>query len=126
MQTLCYLLHHQNQEVPQDPHIHVSLFLDLAIVCDKYLCTDAIKFMSDVWFTGLVPGADLEQAEKLLVISYLLDEPSVFRTMTNHLLLNTIDGHLHQQLECETDDVFPVAIYSKYHTYADRLAPHAQ
>jgi len=80
MELLCNIFHMQMSEVPDK--LDMKSFADFAVLCDKYDCREAIRFQAKVWVFGLISDPDAPNFEKLLFVTYVLDLPHEFRTVT--------------------------------------------
>lgn len=81
MAIFCQAVHHQSNSVPK-PVTPIQLE-SLAILCDKYDCTKALKPWTIVW---LMDALDLkpsnEDSIKLFFAAYVFDIPNAFSTLS--------------------------------------------
>ena len=113
VETLCYLLHHQNQQLPDISNIEIADFMKLTIVCDKYNCTEAISFMSCLWFETLPSSNNEDELRKLLVISYLLNNPFIFERISKQLILISVESFLDVPQDDSVYELLSFKVYSK-------------
>ncbi|QDS75765.1 hypothetical protein FKW77_008691 [Venturia effusa] len=87
MVLLCNILHFRSQELPSPDEMSVAgrLFL-FATVVHKYACINAVKPISAGWLSNQVVVKSI-QVEKLLVISYKLENAALFSSSSEALLL---------------------------------------
>ena len=75
MRTICYILHHRNDLVPQQ--LTTKEVLQIAIAVDKYNLEVALQYASVEW---LKPRASVERVEMghLLAAAFLFDNDDMF------------------------------------------------
>lgn len=78
MTILCNLLHHRAEDVPKIDKTSIELVADVAKLCDKYACMNALSFVSKVWLKELVPHAGESQCGQVIVVAHLLDDHTAF------------------------------------------------
>jgi hypothetical protein len=94
MRTICCVIHHRNDLVPENPT--TKEVLQIAIVVDKYDLKVALKFAILEW---LKPRSHphrvvLEERGHLLAAAFLLNSSETFITYTNRLLLTNSRSYL--------------------------------
>jgi hypothetical protein len=84
MRTICYVIHHRNDLVPQ--HLTAEEVLQIVTLVNKYDLKVALKSASVEW---LKPGVNAETKEMwfLLAAAFLLDDAEAFKTYTITLIL---------------------------------------
>lgn len=95
LKVICAVIHHQNNEVPQD--LAAGEILGIAVAADKYDCVDALKFASANW---LLPGG--KEAKDLMLLAaaaHLFQNAQAFKDITRELVLNHDGPYL--ALACE-------------------------
>jgi hypothetical protein len=84
MTLLCRILHLQATEVPRQ--LDIVTLADLAVLCDKYACADAVRPWIRVWVLELLAGSDSKDCEKLIMVTFALDLPDEFYKVTQGLI----------------------------------------
>ncbi|KAF2807992.1 uncharacterized protein BDZ99DRAFT_489516 [Mytilinidion resinicola] len=108
MRTICYVIHHRNDLVPQ--HLPAKEVLQIAIEVDKYELVIALKFASLEW---LKPQASAERVEMghLLAAVFLFDNTDLFMANILTLILH-YDGSYLDFLDDEfTSQIIPLRIF---------------
>ena len=113
MQKLCCLLHNQSEAQQRVSGTKISEFVEFAIVCDKYMCTDAVKVATLAWLAELQPAAGVEELQKLLVSTYFLDEPEKFLQISKQLAMDSKDSFLKLPTEENLYELLPFKIYGE-------------
>jgi hypothetical protein len=80
MEILCNIFHLRMLEVPEE--LALKSLADFALLCDKYDCREAVRFHVKSWVLGHISNPDAPDYEKLLFVTYVLDLPHEFRTVT--------------------------------------------
>ncbi|MCJ1439292.1 hypothetical protein MMC27_008684 [Xylographa pallens] len=98
MRTICCVVHHRNDLVPQ--HLTAKEVLQISIEVDKYDLKVALKYASVEW---LKPRVNAERVEmgNLLAAAFLFDNTDVFMAHTIALIL-----HYHGSYLAFLDDEF--------------------
>lgn len=91
MILLCNILHFRSQEVPSANEISTGgrLFFFASMV-HKYACINAVRPISAGWLSNQTVVESI-QMEKLLVISYRLEDAILFSSSSQKLLLTSED-----------------------------------
>jgi hypothetical protein len=113
MVMLCHILHHQNADLKPISTTELAKLVDLAILCDKYMCTDAVKTTCLPWVKSLRSTASIEELQKLLVVCYFLDEPAVFRRISKQLTTESVDSFLQLSAEDSLHELLPLKMYGE-------------
>jgi hypothetical protein len=91
MVLLCNILHFRSREISSVDEISNSdRLVFFASVVHKYACINAVRPISDGWLSNR-NITDSIQAEKLLVISFRLDDAALFASTSQELVLCTAD-----------------------------------
>ncbi|KAF2135726.1 uncharacterized protein K452DRAFT_346706 [Aplosporella prunicola CBS 121167] len=88
MMVICSVFHFQYDHTQHYPDM--AELKDIALLCDKYQCSPAIFLHSQMWMERLMKDAmkkKFDGYEDLLGISYLFDNPDVFKRLTLDLIL---------------------------------------
>jgi hypothetical protein len=70
---ICKIIHIQTSQL--QTKLTAIAFANLAIVCNKYDCLDAVRAWSMIWVASLLQTPDAPEFEKLLLTTYLLELP---------------------------------------------------
>lgn len=91
MVLLCNILHFRSQEVPSVEEISIGgrLFFFASMV-HKYACINAVRPISAAWLSNQTVVQSI-QMEKLLVISYRLEDATLFSSSSQELLFTSED-----------------------------------
>lgn len=84
MRTICCIVHHRNDLVPQ--HLTAKEVLQIAIEIDKYDLKITLKYASVEWLKPRV-NAERVEMEHLLSAAFLFDNTDVFMAHTLALIL---------------------------------------
>jgi hypothetical protein len=107
MTILCNILHHKNREIPR--LLTLQTLSSIAVLCDKFDCTEVVTPWSTLWLQTWVDSANEESVEKLLFITYALDIPDMF-TKVSHSLLANCAGQLGFNSIPEAHDLLPESL----------------
>jgi len=88
---LCNILHLRHRQIPRV--ITLDTLTNMAVICDKYDCKDAVTSWSIIWLQSWVGSTGTDEMEKLLFIAYGLNIPDMF-TKISHSLLTLHAGPL--------------------------------
>ncbi|KAH4420349.1 hypothetical protein HBI70_043150 [Parastagonospora nodorum] len=83
--------------------ISISRLADLAILCDKYQCTEAVSSWARVEIAQKLSYPDAPAFEKLLFITYVLDLPLEFGQVSSRLTYDRIITISYQTATHSTD-----------------------
>jgi hypothetical protein len=111
MQLICAIIHHQNQDVPDN--LSARNILGVAVAADKYDCVLALRFASETWF-----GGHNEEAGDQVVLAaaaYLLWNEKAFREITKTMIL-THNGSYHKLCSEEVESVMNWKVFCKWFT----------
>ncbi|KAM0419074.1 hypothetical protein ACHAPT_012013 [Fusarium lateritium] len=89
MLLLCKVLHFKFKGIPEQPR--TSLLLALAGVCDKYHCTQALKYCGALWLRNWLRDMvdpSIEDVSRLLIFAYVADLPDEFCDVAWKLVLH--------------------------------------
>ncbi|RSM06191.1 hypothetical protein CEP52_005869 [Fusarium oligoseptatum] len=92
MLLLCRVLHFKFKGIPDQPRS--NLLLALAGVCDKYQCTQTLKYCGALWlrnWTASLPDVEegsIENISRLLIFAYVADLPHEFCEVAWMLVLH--------------------------------------
>jgi len=76
----CRLVHMQTKDLVHEPSFEE--LADLAIVCDKYHCTESMRSWLRVWITKKLASPKARNFEKLIFVTYVCDLPKEFEEVT--------------------------------------------
>ena len=91
MRTICCIVHHRNNLVPQ--HLTAKEVLQISIEVDKYDLKVALKYASVEWLKPQVSGERVEMGN-LLAAAFLFDNTDVFMAHTIALILHYNGSYL--------------------------------
>jgi len=91
MWTICCIVHHRNDLVPQ--HLTAKEVLQIAIEVDKYDLKIALKYASVGWLKPRVNAERMEMGH-LLAAAFLFDNTDVFMAHTLVLILHYTGSYL--------------------------------
>ena len=80
MILLCKIVHMQTKDLVQEPSF--GELADLAMVCDKYHCTESVRWWLRFWNTKKLALPEARNFEKLIFVTYLCDLPQEFEEVT--------------------------------------------
>jgi hypothetical protein len=107
LRLLCLITHLQTARI--NDSITLSNLADLAMVCDKYQCTEAITDWSKLQIARQLAKSWTPMHAKLLFVTYVLDLPGEFNQAVLHMLRGS-----RQTLGCEAashgTNIIPLAI----------------
>lgn len=92
MLLLCRVLHFNFNGIPDQPRS--NLLLALAGVCDKYQCTQALKYCGALWLRNWTSSlsdekeTSIEDISRLLIFAYVADLPHEFCEVAWALVLH--------------------------------------
>lgn len=81
---ICKITHVQISELERT--LSASALADLALVCHKYNCADAVRAWGVIWVTSHLESPNASGFEKTLLASYLLDLPHEFFKVSQSLI----------------------------------------
>ena len=89
MKILCHFIHGRTSSVPTE--MSNADLLKLAILTDKYKCTDLTHLASSFWLRERCQSlpATWPEIVTLLHTAWLFNEPASFRTITKKIVLDT-------------------------------------
>ena len=108
MLVLCQVLHFRKVEGCPS----INLLNNVAILCDKYDCSQALHFASSTWLAAYLPFVDQPNHEGLLADAYLFKNPAYFQAYTKRLI-TTCSGTFDQVFLYGGGDVLPAWVKSK-------------
>ncbi|KAH6868410.1 hypothetical protein BKA58DRAFT_194529 [Alternaria rosae] len=88
MTLFCKFIHMQTANLTREPSF--DDLPDLAIICDKYGCTESIRSWLQVWISQKLKSPRALKFEKLVFVTYVCDLPRDFQQVTLVLLRDTI------------------------------------
>jgi hypothetical protein len=97
---ICKIIHIQTLQF--QTKLTITVFANLAIVCNKYDCLGAVRAWSMIWVAALLQTPDAPEFEKLFLATYLLDLPQEFFNVSQSLIRDrsnifsittAMDGH---------------------------------
>ncbi|CZS92494.1 uncharacterized protein RAG0_03095 [Rhynchosporium agropyri] len=91
MRTMCAVIHHRNDVVPEE--MSSSKILRLSIVADKYICTIALKHATSHWLDHH-NVASLKERMELMTAAYLLDHAQAFSAITYTMIMEHAGSYL--------------------------------
>ena len=91
MRTICCIVHHRNDLVPQ--HLTAKEVLQITIEIDKYDLKITLKYASVEWLKPRV-NAERVEMEHLLSAAFLFDNTDVFMAHTLALILHYNESYL--------------------------------
>ena len=89
MILLCKIVHMQTKDLVQEPSF--KELADIAIVCDKYRCTESVRWWLRFWITKKLALPEARNFEKLIFVTYLCDLPQEFEEVTLACMLHYKD-----------------------------------
>ncbi len=87
MTVFCKLIHMQTANLNREPSF--DELADIAILCDKYRCTESIRSWLQLWISQKLKYPKEPKFEKLIFITYVCDLPRDFEQVTLVLLRDT-------------------------------------
>jgi hypothetical protein len=107
MRTICCVIHHRNDMLPED--LTAKNVLKLAILVDKYDLTVALNFAMQVW---LKPRSQVEMVEtgRLLAAAFLLNSAEAFISHSKALVLDYGVSYMVMMKDELTSQVLPLEI----------------
>jgi hypothetical protein len=84
MITLCSIAHMNTVDLKFAPNL-VAL-ADLAVLCDKYNCAEAVRGWCQLWVLQLTSQIGVPGYEKLILVTYMFDMPEEFHKVTQKWL----------------------------------------
>ncbi|KAF5676958.1 hypothetical protein FDENT_9339 [Fusarium denticulatum] len=109
LKIVCSIIHHQNETVPRT--LAASDILAIAVVADKYLCTNALKFASETWLRTF--GSEPHNLMLLTASAYLFRNAQAFSEITRALVLEYDGSYLALRTD-EVESIMPWRIFCKY------------
>ncbi|KAI3573851.1 hypothetical protein IWW34DRAFT_634180 [Fusarium oxysporum f. sp. albedinis] len=109
LKIVCSIIHHQNEKVPQT--LAASDILAIAVVADKYLCMNALKFASETWLRTF--GSEPYNLMLLTASAYLFRNAQAFSEITRALVLEYDGSYLALRTD-EVESIMPWRIFCKY------------
>ncbi|KAH5617660.1 hypothetical protein HBI23_251470 [Parastagonospora nodorum] len=106
MRLICAIIHHQNQDVPDN--LSARNILGVAVAADKYDCVLALRFASENWFHGRNEEAGDQVV--LAAAAYLLQNGKAFREITKTMIL-THNGPYHKLCSAEVESVMDWKVF---------------
>jgi hypothetical protein len=111
MRLICAIIHHQNQDVPNNLSAHN--ILGVAVAADKYDCVCALRFASEDWFRGC--NKEAGDLVVLAAAAYLLWNEKAFREITKTMIL-THSGPYHKLCSVEVESVMDWKVFCECFT----------
>ncbi|KIW82528.1 hypothetical protein Z517_05555 [Fonsecaea pedrosoi CBS 271.37] len=81
---VCRVIHFQLDQIPQE--LEIDSLEKLALVCDKYQCTVALRHCAALWLQSLSDTYVAAQLNRQLLVAYLLDLPTAFSDISWRLM----------------------------------------
>lgn len=107
---LCRIIHLRTTEITET--ISLPRLADLAVVCDKYQCTEAVSSWARVQIAQKLSGPDSPAFEKLLFIAYVLNLPLEFGQVSARLTYDRI-ADISYQTATHGSDLMPLEIVGR-------------
>jgi hypothetical protein len=92
--------------------VSISRLADLAVLCDKYQCTEAVSSWARVEIAQKLSFPDAPAFEKLLFITYVLDLPLEFGQVSSRLTYDRIIT-ISYQTATHSTDLMPLEMIGK-------------
>jgi hypothetical protein len=107
MRTICCVIHHRNDMLPED--LTAKDVLQIAILVDKYDLRVALNFAMQVW---LKPRSQVEMVEtgRLLAAAFLLNSAEAFISHSKALVLDYGVSYMVMMKDELTSQVLPLEI----------------
>lgn len=83
---ICKIIHTQVADLSLA--ITPTQLADIAVVCHKYDCVDAVKAWGIIWIAALIRDTSAAGYEKLLFATYLLDLAPEFKSVSRSFIVN--------------------------------------
>ncbi|SCO19539.1 uncharacterized protein FFB20_15709 [Fusarium fujikuroi] len=116
LKIICSIIHHQNEKVPQT--LAASDILAIAVVADKYLYTNALKFASETWLQTF--GSKPYNLMLLTTSAYLFRNAQAFSKITRALVLKYDSSYLALSTD-EVKSIMPWRIFCKLARRTERV-----
>jgi hypothetical protein len=110
MTLFCNIIHMQTADIADT--VSISRLADLAVVCDKYQCTEAVSSWARVEIAQKLANPDAPAFEKLLFITYVLDLPLEFGKVSSRLTYDRIVT-ISYQTATHGSDLMPLEMIGK-------------
>ncbi|OAL20982.1 hypothetical protein AYO22_08402 [Fonsecaea multimorphosa] len=81
---VCRVIHFQLDQIPQE--LKIDSLEKLALVCDKYQCTVAMRHCAALWLQSLSDTYLAVELNRQLLVAYLLDLPTAFSDISWRLM----------------------------------------
>ncbi|EXJ71548.1 uncharacterized protein A1O5_05356 [Cladophialophora psammophila CBS 110553] len=81
---VCRVIHFQLDQIPQE--LKIDALEKLALVCDKYQCTIAMRHCAALWLQRLSDTFLAAELNRQLLVAYLLDLPTAFSDISWRLM----------------------------------------
>ncbi|KZM24538.1 uncharacterized protein EKO05_0008711 [Ascochyta rabiei] len=89
MAIVCKIMHTRTADLSVT--ITPTQFADIAMICHKYDCVDAVRAWSIIWIADLLQKPTAPDFEKMLVAAYLLDLAPEFLRVSKSLIRDRCD-----------------------------------
>ncbi|KIW31444.1 uncharacterized protein PV07_03094 [Cladophialophora immunda] len=81
---ICKIIHFQLDQIPQE--LKIDSLENLALVCDKYQCTVAMRHCAALWLQRISDTYLAAELNRQLLVAYLLDLPTAFSDISWRLM----------------------------------------
>ncbi|KAF4960489.1 hypothetical protein FSARC_10457 [Fusarium sarcochroum] len=108
LKMICFILHHQNREVPRS--LTARDILAIAVAADKYDCLDALRFASESWLR--TSGDEAGNLMLLTAAAYIFQDAQAFKEITRALIIYYDGSYLALSLE-EVESFMPWRVFCK-------------
>ncbi|KAJ4357083.1 hypothetical protein N0V95_002821 [Ascochyta clinopodiicola] len=89
MAIVCKIMHARTEDLSVT--ITPTQLADIAAICHKYDCVNAVRAWSIIWVAELLPKPTATDFEKILIATYLLDMASEFLQVSKSLIRDRCD-----------------------------------
>jgi hypothetical protein len=109
---LCKLTHMHHAGIPDN--VSYDKLADFAVVCDKYQCTEAVRYWTKVQVNHLMATPNHFSFEKLIFVAYILDLPHLFQQVCLRLIRERV-GTFRYHIATHGTDIIPLQILGECH-----------
>ncbi|KAK5734410.1 hypothetical protein LTR17_008908 [Elasticomyces elasticus] len=91
-EIMCEVLHHRNDRVPKSADGQEDLIANVAELCDKYDCLEALKPTSRCWLTPVKETENVQSRRHLMTAAYYFHDDEAYRTYGRWLVQEATSG----------------------------------
>ncbi|KAK3652961.1 hypothetical protein LTR56_004909 [Elasticomyces elasticus] len=92
MEIMCEVLHHRNDRVPKSADGQEHLIANVAELCDKYDCLEALKPTSRCWLNPIKETENVSGRRHLMTAAYFFHDDEAYRTYGRWLVHEATSG----------------------------------